>query len=84
MYYTGEDGSARAFTEEMTASGVVAEIRAEEGNLAYDYFFPADDPETVLLIDSWMQHLTYETKVEAEHSNEWLEPVDAADSNILK
>ena len=28
-------------------------IRAEEGNLRYDYFFSKDDPETVLLIDSW-------------------------------
>ena len=22
-------------------------------NIRYDYFFPIDDPETVLLIDSW-------------------------------
>ena len=34
--------------------------------------------------DSWMQHLTYETKVEAEHSNEWLEPVNADEYNKLK
>lgn len=27
--------------------------RAEEGNLRYEYFFPMDDAETVLLIDSW-------------------------------
>jgi len=37
----------------MKASGTVAAIRAEAGNLKYDYFFPMDDPETVLLIDSW-------------------------------
>lgn len=37
----------------MTRSGIVAAIRAEEGNLRYEYFFPKDDPETVLLIDSW-------------------------------
>ena len=53
LYYTGKDGSARKFAEEMTASGVAAAIRAEPGNLRYDYFFPMDDPETVLLIDSW-------------------------------
>lgn len=53
LYYTGKDGAARRFAEEMTASGVVADIRAEEGNLKYDYFFPMEDPETVLLIDSW-------------------------------
>lgn len=53
LYYTGKNGSARAFAEEMVKSGVVARIRAEEGNLRYEYFFPMEDPETVLLIDQW-------------------------------
>lgn len=53
LYYTGEKGSARVFAEEMVSSGLVQEIRAEEGNLRYEYFFPMDDAETVLLIDSW-------------------------------
>ena len=53
IYYTGTNGSARRFAEEMTASGVVAAIRSEEGNLRYEYFFPMEDPETLLLIDSW-------------------------------
>ena len=53
IYYSGESGSARAFAEEMMRSGVVSAIRAEQGNLRYDYFFPMDDPETVLLIDAW-------------------------------
>ncbi len=53
LYYTGTNGSAGAFAEEMVRSGIVAAIRAEEGNLRYEYFFPMDDPETVLLIDQW-------------------------------
>ena len=53
LYYTGTDGSARAFAEEMVQSGTAAAIRAEDGNLRYEYFFPMDDPETVLLIDRW-------------------------------
>jgi len=53
LYYTGKNGSARAFAEEMVSSGVVAAVRAEEGNERYEYFFPMDDPETVLLIDRW-------------------------------
>jgi quinol monooxygenase YgiN len=53
IYYTGENGSAKKFAEEMVSSGVVANIHAEDGNLRYEYFFPMDDPETVLLIDSW-------------------------------
>ena len=53
LYYTGKDGSARAFAEEMVTRGIVARVRAEEGNERYEYFFPMDDPETVLLIDRW-------------------------------
>ena len=53
LYYTGKNGSARAFAEEMMASGIVEQVRAEEGNLRYQYFFPMEDPETVLLIDKW-------------------------------
>lgn len=53
IFYSGENGNARKFAEEMTASGVVRDIRAEEGNLRYEYFFPMEDEETVLLIDSW-------------------------------
>ena len=37
----------------MEQSGTVAAIRAEQGNIRYEYFFPKNDPETVLLIDAW-------------------------------
>ena len=53
IYYTGTNGNARKFAEEMTSSGLVETIRAEEGNEKYAYYFPAEDPETVLLIDRW-------------------------------
>lgn len=53
IYYTGTNGNARKFAEEMLSYGIVDEIRAEKGNLKYEYFFPMNDNETVLLIDSW-------------------------------
>ena len=53
IYYTGENGSAKKFAEEMKKSGLIAQIRAEKGNLRYEYFLPMDDSETVLLIDAW-------------------------------
>ena len=53
IYYTGKPGDARKFAEEMVASGIVKEIRAEPGNVKYAYFFPMEDTQTVLLIDSW-------------------------------
>ena len=65
LYYTGVNGSARAFAEEMTRSGVVSAIRAEDGNLRYEYFFPMDDPETVLLIDQWRD----QAAIDAHHAS---------------
>ena len=53
IYYSGEGGNARKFAEEMISSGIVKDIRAEDGNIRYEYFFPMDDKETVLLIDCW-------------------------------
>lgn len=53
IYYTGKDGNARKFAEEVIATEIVDRIRAEEGNERYEYFFPMDDTETVLLIDYW-------------------------------
>lgn len=65
LYYTGEKGSARAFAEEMTRSGIVSAIRAEDGNCGYEYFFPMEDPETVLLIDRWRD----QAAIDAHHAS---------------
>ena len=52
--YKGNNGRAKKFVEEMISSGIVDLIKSEEGNLKYDYFFPVNDDETVLLVDSWV------------------------------
>ena len=65
LYYKGASSSARAFAEEMEASGIAADIRKEPGNLRYQYFQPLDDPETVLLIDSW----TDQAAIDAHHAS---------------
>ena len=53
IYYTGSNGSAKKFANEMVNSGIVSEIRSKKGNLRYEYFSPLNDDETILLIDSW-------------------------------
>lgn len=53
VYYSGESGNARKFVEEMESSGIAEQIRAEQGNLRYEYFFQINNPETILLIDCW-------------------------------
>jgi quinol monooxygenase YgiN len=53
LYYTGVNGNARKFVEEMENLGIADNIRKEAGNLKYDYFQSLNDPETILLIDAW-------------------------------
>ena len=53
IYYSGENGNAKKFAKEMIDRKIVEEIRKENGNIRYDYFFPFDDDNTVLLIDAW-------------------------------
>lgn len=53
IYYTGKDGTAKKFAEEMIERRIVERIRKEDGNEKYEYFYPIEDKETVLLIDRW-------------------------------
>ena len=71
IYYTGENGCARKFAQEMVSSGVVRDIRAEEGNIRYEYFFPMDDEETVLLIDSWQD----QRSINLHHASPMMEQI---------
>ncbi len=71
IYYKGENGNARKFAEEMVSSGIVDRVRKEEGNLRYEYFFPMDDPETVLLIDKWKD----EKALDIHHKSEMMKEI---------
>ena len=51
--YSAENGNVQKYVEEMEKSGIADKIRSIEGCLRYDYFFPADDPNGLLLIDEW-------------------------------
>ena len=53
IYYSGKKGNAKKFVKEMEKSGTADAIRKEKGNIRYEYFYPANSKDTVLLIDSW-------------------------------
>ena len=73
LYYTGTNGNARKFAEEMEESGTADAIRAETGNLRYEYYFPMNDPETVLLVDSW----TDRAAIDAHHTSPMMRTIAA-------
>lgn len=70
--YSGKNGAAKAFAREMISSGTVEKIRAEEGNLRYEYYLPFDsDEETVLLIDSWKN----QEAIDAHHATQMMKTI---------
>jgi quinol monooxygenase YgiN len=71
LRYRGANGSALAFANEMLESGTVDAIRAEEGNLRYEYYQSLDDPETVLLIDSWRD----QEAIDAHHASTMMQVI---------
>ena len=73
IYYSGENGNARKFAEEMENSGTAAAIRNEAGNLRYEYFFPANDAETVLLIDIWKD----QAAIDVHHASPMMQKISA-------
>ena len=70
IYYSGINDQARKFAEEMVNQGIVDRIRARSGNLKYEYFFPLNDSQTVLLIDSWEDQAALDKHHESEIMNE--------------
>lgn len=68
IYYTGLNGAARKFAEEMVNAGIVNRIKAQPGNTRYEYFIPVEDPETILLIDSWKN----QDAIDKHHASEMM------------
>lgn len=71
IYYSGINGNARKFAEEMESSGTADLIRGEQGNLRYEYFIPMKDTETVLLIDSWKD----QKSIDLHHSSPMMKTI---------
>ncbi|MBQ9200403.1 MAG: antibiotic biosynthesis monooxygenase [Lachnospiraceae bacterium] len=71
LYYTGKNGNARKFAEEMESSKTADMIRAEKGNVRYEYFYPMNDPETVLLIDAWES----QEAIDAHHASPMMQTI---------
>ncbi|WP_165006161.1 MULTISPECIES: putative quinol monooxygenase [unclassified Enterococcus] len=71
ILYTSTNGRARKFAEEMMERKIVEAIRAAEGNEKYEYYFPLEDPESVLLIDRW----TDQEAIDRHHKSEMMNQI---------
>ena len=71
--YKGKCGNASKFAKEMASTGTVKAVRAEPGNLRYEYYQSLEDPDTILLIDSWQD----QAAIDAHHSSPMMAAIAA-------
>lgn len=68
--YTAKPGGREKFVREITASGILNTVRAEDGCEGYDYYFSAESPDTVLLIEKWVSPEQQEAHLQSAHMAE--------------
>lgn len=52
-YIARDSEAAKDFVAELENSGAADKVRAEDGCIKYDYYFSAQNPEEVLLVEEW-------------------------------
>lgn len=55
-----------AFYEALSRLGVRENSRGEEGNVKYDYYFDAQDPDVLLLVETWTDPSLQEAHCQTE------------------
>ena len=65
--YKCKPGMREEFLESIMAQGIDEAVRAEDGNLKYDYYFPADDTDELLLVEKWRDAAALEAHPKQPH-----------------
>ncbi|NLD19519.1 MAG: hypothetical protein GX663_04640 [Clostridiales bacterium] len=53
-YIAKDKITAENFYKEVEKSGIIDASRAEEGNISYDYYLPADVDNELFLLERWV------------------------------
>lgn len=64
--YHTKPGQRAAFYDAITGLGVRANSIREEGNVKYDYYFDAQDPDALLLVETWTEPALQEAHCQTE------------------
>jgi quinol monooxygenase YgiN len=65
--YMIQPGKREEFMKITQEEGIVAESKNEKGNMGYDYFYPVDSIEDVLLIEKWNSKEAWEAHKQTSH-----------------
>lgn len=64
--YHCKPGKREEFYNAICALGVRANANSEAGNVKYDYFFDAQDTDTLLLVETWTEPALQEAHCQTE------------------
>ena len=65
--YTMRPGQRDAFLQMMRESGILDQIRREEGCLDYRYYLPEEEDGTLLLVERWTGPEAQKAHMATEH-----------------
>ena len=65
--YTMLPGQRDAFLQMMRESGILDQIRREEGCLDYRYYLPEEEDGTLLLVERWTERKAQEVHMTRPH-----------------
>ena len=68
--YTAKPGRREEFVSRVTSQGLLAAVRAEHGCLGYQYFYAAEDPDQLLLVEQWTDESAQAAHMEQPHMKE--------------
>ncbi|MDD6045732.1 MAG: putative quinol monooxygenase [Clostridia bacterium] len=64
--YTAKPGMTRKFLDELE-QGPAPKVRAEKGNLRYDYFISPADENKILLVEKWEDEMALAAHMAVPH-----------------
>ncbi len=67
VVYTIAAGKRNEFYKKVCEAGIPKQSRLEDGNLKYEYYFPVEDENQILLIEIWKDQASQDAHKEMQH-----------------
>lgn len=68
--YKAKNGERYNFVNTIAESGILGKIREEKGCISYNYYYSADNEDTVLLIEKWEDIESQKRHMQQPHMEE--------------
>ena len=65
--YTMKPGQRAVFLTEVRAQGILDAVRREDGCIQYAYYLPAEEEDTLLLVERWRDRAAQQAHLATPH-----------------